>query len=280
MQHPRDGRAGETLIKFRILLTMSAVLVLGACNFFSQPADIQTENLQSELARTQIAGIRATATVNSERLAITAEFAQGAVQNAELQSTRIASTLIAAGVTFIDVPEVAVLLPTADPLLNAGGAPQQTFPAIQNPLLTPGSSGIVVTQGASARGDAIIVVPSPTPLVQQNTSGALQNIQVSTRVGADDCVISPSTTFTQGMTELYVSAAATIVAGTTLSARWVHDGTEVAFNEWTPDFNINGACIWFNILNSSIPLTAGAWSVQLAISGTPVGQPVSFTITA
>src|SRR5690606_17455817 len=111
-------------------------------------------------------------------------------------------------------------------------------------------------------------------------SAALQNIQVSTRVGADDCAVSPATTFTAGMAELYVSATANISAGTTLSARWVHDGTEVAFNDWTPDFDINGACIWFNILGDAISLTAGAWSVQLAINGTPVGQPVTFTLTA
>ncbi|MDZ4768895.1 MAG: hypothetical protein SGJ24_07180 [Chloroflexota bacterium] len=90
--------------KITFTLGLVTALILGACNFFAPSSDIQTENLQNDVARTQIAAIRASATVDAERLAITAEYASGSIANAALQSTRIVSTLMAQGTRFIDLP--------------------------------------------------------------------------------------------------------------------------------------------------------------------------------
>ncbi|MBK8020668.1 MAG: hypothetical protein IPK19_04365 [Chloroflexi bacterium] len=276
-------------IKARIILIALSALTLSACNFFSQPADIQTENLQNEVARTQIAGIRATGTVEAERLAITAEFAQQAVANAALQSTRIASTLMAQGTPFVELPDLAGVA-EANPILEQPPAEipqtlptQAGLPAISNPLITPGAptAAIVVTQGASARGDAPLAQPTPTLVAGAGSAGGsgLTNIQVSARVGADDCAVNPATTFSAGITDLYVVANATISAGATLSARWAQEGVEIAFYEWTPDFDIGGGCIWFHLPSSDAALTSGNWTVQLAVNSSPVGSPIVFTIS-
>ncbi|MCK6579003.1 MAG: hypothetical protein L6Q98_12950 [Anaerolineae bacterium] len=268
-------------ISTKIFAIALIALALGGCNFFSQPSDIQTENLQSELARTQIADIRATGTAAAERLAITVEFAQEAVQNAELQSTRIASTLIAQGTPFVELPEFAGAAATPEVAVSDVGQTPPTdsgLPAIPNPLITP---GMIVTQGASARGDAPLAQPTPTPLISEQSddgSSSLSSIQVSARVGANDCAVNPSTSFSLGITDLYVVATANVSAGATLSARWTREGVEVAYYEWTPDFNIGGACIWFHLPASDADLSAGNWAVQMAINDSPIGQPVAFAI--
>ncbi|MDZ4768894.1 MAG: hypothetical protein SGJ24_07175 [Chloroflexota bacterium] len=170
------------------------------------------------------------------------------------------------------------LAPPANGTSIIGGIPTSTVPAIGNPLITPGMGG------AAARGGATIVpVPgvSATPVLAASPNAnapALSNIQVSARVGADDCAISPSPSFNTGVTELYLVATATNIApGMTISSRWTRDGVEVAFYEWTPDFAVNGACIWFLAPGAEVDLSTGSWNVQLAIDGAAVGSS-GFTI--
>lgn len=286
----------------RLARTAMAGLVIGlagGCNFFAPPSDIQTENLQSEIARTQIAAIRATATVNSERLLITAEFAGQAIDNAAQQTTRIAATLIALGTPFIESlalenpglppaqpPPVTAVGPSVAALatLAPGVIPTSTAPTSFNPLITPGIGG-------GARGGATLVLAPPTAAAgNASPAGAatldpngpnLVNIQVATSVGADDCAVNPSSVFTSGVAGLYVVATArNIPAGANLSARFTRDGAEVRPYDWTPDFAINGACIWFWAPAEEVTYTVGAWAVTLAINGVPVGPPVAFTISA
>src|SRR5689334_16151050 len=117
----------------QLILTLGMGVFLSACNFFTQPADLQTENLQNEQAETQIAAVRATATVNADQLLITLENAQTAVGNIDLQSTRIASTLIASGMAFVNASDITPVLEATQPA--EGGNPN--VPQIANPLLTP-----------------------------------------------------------------------------------------------------------------------------------------------
>ena len=74
------------------------------------------------VAQTQIAAVRATATVNADRLMVTLENAQTAVGNVDLQSTRIAATLIAQGMPFVDASEITPVIPTAAPQSDNGSA--------------------------------------------------------------------------------------------------------------------------------------------------------------
>ncbi len=82
-------------------------------------------------------------------------------------------------------------------------------------------------------------------------------------------------------TDIYVTATANdTAAGTTFSSTWYYEGTQVAYYEWTPDFSIRSACIWFHMPASEVDYTAGNYNVQLAVNGTNVGAAAAFTITS
>ena len=53
---------------------------------------------------------------------------------------------------------------------------------------------------------------------------------------------------------------------------------QVANYDWTPTFDINGACIWFYIDQSEVAFTPGTWRVQMALNGSPVGSAAVFSI--
>jgi hypothetical protein len=253
---------------------LAALLILAgalasACNFFAQPVDLQTENLQNQQAQTQIAAVRATATVNADRMMITLENAQTAVGNIDLQSTRIASTLIAQGMTFVDANII-----TQDAPIQAA-PPTDAIPQIANPLLT--QSAPVVSGSGSASGDTSLIPITPTtPPVQQDqqaqstpvdTSGAyLSSIVMTNRVGSNDCPVG-------NVTDIYVTAIANNVpANSTLEADFSLGGQMIQSYSWTPDFDIRGACIWFHMPSSDVEFTPGNWSVTLTINGAPAGS--------
>lgn len=260
-----------------VFLLLTAGTLASSCNFFSQPVDLQTENLQNEQAQTQIAAVRATATVNADRMMITLENAQTAVGNIDLQSTRIASTLIASGMTSVDASGITPLAPTQD-----AAAADSSIPQIANPLLTPGAP-LVSGQG-SARGDSQLIPVTPTDIPVQATLDPngphLTDITLTDRVGADDCPVTSLTSVSSSATELYVTAVAhKIAANSTLTANFSHDGQAVQTYTWQPDFNIDGACIWFHMPASDVQFTPGNWTVTLTIDGATAGS-LDFSITS
>lgn len=262
-----------------------ASLLLSACNFFNQPADLQTENLQNELAQTQIAAVRATATLNADRMLITLESAQTAVGNVNLQSTRIASTLIAGGMSFVDANAITPVASTQDVSIATSTPGSQ----IANPLLTPGAP--VVNSGGAAQGDSALVPTTPTAPGDSSSDQSAENVQVdpsapsltsitlTDAVGADDCPISSSTSFSASTTEIYVTAVGNnIPASATLDSIWWLEGAQMQNYSWTPGFAVNGVCIWFRLPSSEVTFTPGNWSVDLTIDGAPAGS-LGFTIT-
>lgn len=260
---------------FLISLLISAGALASACNFFSQPVDLQTENLQNEQAQTQISAVRSTATVNADRLLITLENAQTAVGNIDLQSTRIASTLIAAGMTFVDASGITPVAPTDAPLAD------NSIPQIANPLITQGAP-LVNNGGGSAQGDSQLVPVTPSPIPIQATvdpnGPSLTSITLTDQVGADDCPVASMTSFSSGAAEIYVTAMANnVVANSTLTADFTREGQEMQTYTWTPDFDIRGACIWFHMPASDVQFTPGNWSVALAINGAAAGG-LNFTV--
>jgi hypothetical protein len=266
----------------RLLIAGASLLVatLSACNFFSQPADLQTENLQNEQAETQIAAVRATATVNADRLLITLESAQTAVGNIDLQSTRIASTLIANGMAFIDAGNIT---PEAPPV-SEQPTTNPNVPQIANPLLTPNAP--VVSGSGSAQGDASLFPATNAPEAPNatqpagNSNALLSQITLTREVGSDDCPIGSVTSFSSGDSEIYVTAVANVVASNQITATFALNGQEVQSYTWTPGFDIQGNCIWFLMPASEVTFTPGSWTVSLDVDGTPVGAPIPFSISS
>lgn len=258
----------------QLILFVAAGTLLAACNFFTQPADLQTENLQNELAQTQIAAVRATATMNADQLQITLESAQTAVAGIDLQSTRIASTLIAGGMSFVDA---SMITPVAA-VVEAPPESTPSAPQIANPLLTPGA----------AQGDSGLVQPTqstgdestqPTSAPSDNGGAGLSNITVTDQVGSDDCPIGSSDSFSSSTSEIYVTAVGNGLTGSeTLDSIWRIEGTEIQRYSWTPGFAVNGACIWFRLPSAEVDFTPGNWTVELLVNGAAAGSPVPFSI--
>lgn len=263
----------KRITRLMLLASTGIAALTSACNFFAQPGDLQTESLQNEVAQTQIAAVRATATVNADRLMVTLENAQTAVGNVDLQSTRIAATLVAAGMTFVDASDITVAAPTAAP--DSGANPQ-----IANPLITPGVPQIS-SQG-SAQGDSPLVQATPTAPSQQSVdpnAPSLTNVTLTDTVGSDDCAVGSTSQFTTSTTDIYLVATANnIQPDTTLSAAFSLEGQVIQSYPWTPGFEIDGACIWFHLPSDEVTFTPGNWSVALTVNGAPVGAPLAFTI--
>ncbi len=277
-----------------IALLIAVMISVSACNFFAPQQTAPLDLLEDDTSSTQIAGLRATATVSNDRLMGTIEAVQTSIRAVELQSTRISATLIARGTPFIDISMITPLAPSANSGAVSGAAPEidQSVQAVVTPGGIAQGNATLPTAGANtgllpnaASTPTSIIAPganlTATPEAVVNTGEAsLTNITTARAVGSDDCAAGSVTTFRTTDTDIYVSAfAQNITSGTLIASRWSLDGTEVVSYNWTPDFNINGACIWFHMPASAVTYTAGSWTVELSLNGIPVGS-ASFTITA
>ncbi|MFN8527998.1 MAG: hypothetical protein U0670_05255 [Anaerolineae bacterium] len=270
-----------------LLLPMMAA-ALSACNFFAPPAQ-PIELLDSDPASTQIGELRVTATFVTDRLMMTMDAVNTAVRAVDVQSTRIAATLVERGTPFVDTSMLTPLPPTPAGL---NGGSQNVNPGSIASSIAP-----VITPSGGAQGNtALTPLPAqvnsattPTPLPSAgdpvvenqtpagNTNAPLTDIMLSRSVGPDDCATQSTTQFLTTDTEIYVSARAQVAAGSTIRAQFWRDGAEVVSYDWSPTFDVNGACIWFYMPASAVAYTAGNWSVDLSLNGTIAGS-VDFTI--
>lgn len=222
-------------------------LFLGAC---ARDNKIELTLVATQMAlNTQIVAIRNTATIQAERIQVTVEYMATQVRSAEIQNDQLRATLVARGI---------------DP---------QTLTNIDPLSVTPVQGAV---NNVPPPENTIEVIPQITP--SPSGGPALTNIVMSENVGADDCAVGPTSTFTTSAQQIYVVATAlNIQPGTTIVSRWQVGGQEIV-HDFTPDFEINQNCIWFFIDQVDTVFTPGNWNVQLEINGTPVGT-VSFSIS-
>lgn len=272
------------------------MLMLGACNFFAPQAE-PLDLLESNDSATEIAALRSTATVETDRMMGTIEAVETSMRAVELQSTRIASTLIARGTPFIDASGITPFAP-----FDGNVSPDQP-PGVDDgmqPLVTPGGGAQGNSALATLNAQQGILPPSnatPTPIVAasnatptfanaandpavQSGNGSLTNITTARAVGADDCPTGSVTSFTTADTEIYVTATAqNVPAGSVIVSRWLREGAEVALYDWSPSFDLADSCIWFYNPAGDTPFSAGSWTVELSIDGAPAGS-TTFTMTS
>jgi hypothetical protein len=260
-----------------LLVTLLLAALASGCNFFAPPAAEQTRIADHAATATQIGGLRQTATVQADRLALTLEYAQTAVGAANAQSTRIAATLMATGMPPIDVRNITPLFATPAPddvrsEASNGSAPPPVF------AITP----IISDSGAQGNSE-LLSPPTPAPITEQTIdpdAPHLTDIVITQAVGADDCAVNSTSVIPTNVEGVYVSAVAHNLTPTNVVvSRWSREGTEMVFYEWSPGFDIEEGCIWFYMPASDVDFTAGNWSVQLELDGSPVGTPAAFTLS-
>ncbi len=238
----RSTRGELAVLTPRTLLTALFIgLSLTACQRQNE-AEL-TLVAQNISLQTQIAEVRETATVDTERLQITVDYMGTLVGRAEDQHSQLVATQAAQN----PPPDNAAAAPTDLPLPNGA-----------------------VTTAADATA-------TPPP---ETGAPALVDAVMAPGVGDDDCAVNPTSDFTTDTQEIYIVArGVNIPAGTNIAARFSIAGQEIS-HDFTPDFDIEDACVWFYIDQTDLAFTAGTWSVQLELNGTPVSSPIPFTIAA
>lgn len=262
---------GWQLSNYRMLV--GVMVLLTACAPPADPAPALTAAALHPTLATQAAIHRATATYEADRRALTEIAAEEALGLASQRQVRIVNTIEALDYPRPDVGQITPAIlptsaiqatPTPDSIRMAGGV-TLAAPTI-DPNLTP------------------TFTPLPTePLPPTNTlspdSPRLAGITTATGVGSDDCPQNPTSTFSTNTSQIYIGATAfNLSQGDIVSSRWVKDGTEVAYYEFAPDFDINGECIWFFVDQTDFPFTANStYTIDLSINGVNA-QTVSFTV--
>jgi hypothetical protein len=235
--------------KYRPFILLLVLCILSACqrqNEIQLTLIAQNATLQSE-----IGAVRQTATVEAERLQITVDYMSTLVGRVNGDTIQMQATLVSRG---------------TDPASISNIAPQ-----FNTPFPVPGTPG----------GNVPAVTPSPDQFLstEEVTGPALVDYMMAPGVGSDDCALNPTSSFTTVTAEIYIVATGmNITTGTNIAARFSVGGQEIR-HDFTPDFDINGACIWFFIDQNDLAFSPGTWSVVLELNGTAVTPPIPFTIT-
>jgi len=233
---------------------------------------------------TQLAQLRMTGTVQIARMNTTLEFSQTRVALAATRSAFLQATLVDFGMSEAALGEFRTqqfrlrqVQPTATPIGieatagNSNGTPP-TLPPPAN--FTPTVPDVTPL--------ALLFTPTPLPDVLANPDAPrLENPVTALGVGQDDCAVNITAQFAPTTAEIYVVATAVnIASGTRLTSRWLFGGEQQAAFSFTPDFDIERACIWFFVDQSDFEFVPGQWSVVLDINGQAAIDPLTFNIAA
>jgi hypothetical protein len=233
------------------------VLIAAAC-----AGDGAQQTLEADHAAlsTQISDIRASATVQADRLQITLEQAQTAVRAALVQNQNLVATLVRAGFDPASLEQVTpVSLPTPTATLPVGFSTFVPAATVDTAFSTPAVSEPLTPMPG---GDAV-----------------LYNAVMAEGVGENDCALVAVGSFAPTIETIYVVAIANnIQPGMKLSSTWFREGQQIVVHDFTPEFAINQNCIWFFIDQTDTEFLPGTYSVQLAINDQPVGPALDFVI--
>lgn len=250
-------RCVVTLVGWSLLGIIA--LLLAACGPGAVDPTLVAEH---DALSTQIVDLRGTATVLFDQMALTAEFAGTSVARERRRNLELIATLQSFG-----------LDPTALAQVSPQPLPQSTptpLPQAQPGVITP----VPVTNAVPPAGGNVII---PTATLGAPT---VFNVMTAENVGENDCAIGQMSSFSSSAERIYVAAtAANITPGTVLGSQWYDAANSLLVShDFTPDFEINGSCIWFFVDQTDFPFTPGNYTVQLTINGAAAGPLVPFTI--
>lgn len=166
------------------------ILLLSACGTSTEQLTLVAEH---GLANTQVADVRASATVVRARMQITLDFAGTRAVDVEQQGQFLRSTLVSLGTesAFIN-----------NNLPLPGNFPTFT-PQPTSPINVPATLALqpLATEELNADGTPIQLTIEST---ETGNQPRFENIILSSGVGDDDCAIDTNPRFTPASTEIYV----------------------------------------------------------------------------
>lgn len=258
--------------RLRQAILLSFIALLGAaCS--GDASTMQTAEAMNATLGTEVANRRTTATYDADRRVVTQSAMETSAALASRRQGQIVSTLEELGFAR---PDISLITPAALPTNVDSMFITPTFPPMD---LAAGG----ITRAAPTLDPLFTPIP-PTPTAGPPTETPdpsqprFENVVTSASVGSDDCASGQTNLFTTGTAQIYVVANAyNIARGMTITSRWSRDGQEITQFSFTPDFDINGPCIWFFADQSDFTFTAGAYRIDLDISGNPAAV-AGFTI--
>ena len=244
-----------------LFTTIVMVMLLSACGVaIDNAAEAQRDN-----AATQVAALIATTTLEAARLHTTLDYTVTRASLASTQGSFLELTLETRGTPASVLQEFQAQIfssfATATPTAASDQRLSQSTSVATQLVVTP-----------------LIIPTSNEPVVDPNAP-RLENIVTSTGVDGDDCAVGETNVFTTATPSIYVVArAVNVLQDTRLGSRWNLNGEQVISYEFTPNFTIENACIWFFMDQADVIFTPGEWTVQLDINGSPAALPINFTI--
>lgn len=258
------------------MLLMLLIFALTACG-----ADANTQQTMvayHTLVSTQRVAFYTTATVEAERALVTLDAIQDRIDRALSQRQFMLATLEARGIDTRLLPPLITPTPAPPSPTPADTSLADSTPDIAD---TPLPTAVIITPLAITPTSAVMVAPLQQPIATPIPNSPLRDVVMSTGVGRDDCAVGVTNTFSVNSAEIYIVARAVgVQSGTRLGSIWQKaDGTTVAQFDFTPNFNIRDACIWFFATPDDFPFEAGNYTVILTVNNQVASNPVLFTIT-
>jgi hypothetical protein len=242
-------------------LSLCLIVCLCACGVNPDDERLLQER---DLAATQIVHIIATATVQAARIQTTLDYAATSVSLLATQSQFLQATVVGQG-----IPESAIA-ELRQRIVQEVSLPPT--PTLEGETAAP----LAITPFARATPTPAPLMPASAPL--DPNAPRLENVVTALGVGNDDCAVNVTDSFSRSTSAIYVVAVAVnIPANTRLASRWMRDGTARATFDFTPDFSIQRACIWFFADPNDFAFETGAWTIALEINGVTAAT-ATFTI--
>lgn len=214
-------------------LLFVGVFALAAC----EASDMQlTVKAGHEIASTDMAGLRSTATVARARMQTTQDFVLTRVAEVGTAERSLRSTLGALG--------------TVGPSVGNSSSDETAFTPLPGPA-------VGATDAPAARGN----------------EARLDDIALASGKDRQGCAIDRNPRFTSDSAEIYVIARAyNIPVDAVISSSWRRLGREVASISFRTDYPIHGDCLWLFIDQSDAAFAPGRWSVELRLDGQVLGM--------
>jgi hypothetical protein len=139
--------------------------------------------------------------------------------------------------------------------------------------------------GIAAGAEAPISSPPPDMVGMDDvvgeggaaSTGYTESLLTTNIQESDGCALDSQTQFFTSSPTIYaITRAASITAGTTVTAEW-RTGDQVINQSYSADTDQANFCIWFPLDPTAVPFVAGDWTVALAADGVPI-QSLPFTI--
>ncbi|MEQ8677476.1 MAG: hypothetical protein RLP44_14255 [Aggregatilineales bacterium] len=202
----------------------------------------------------------AVGTLNADTTIYETQVSQIALDGLSNQ-TQVAQTVVAAET---EVASQSQINRDLLQMVSAGSTPTITISRLNSAQSNVGQTGSANPQ--------VTTVPFNSDQQSFVVTGTSTSVDPS-----DGCMLNARTTFDIDEDQVYMTARALNLAeGTLMAVEWMRDGTMVWQDTWLVDDNYADICVWFFLIPSYVPFTAGTWSAQFFADNAPIGNAVQF----